>query len=583
MGINSNRIVRISMAFLALLFPILVLFVFFPLELYAKNAKELGYDIWLPTIFIYGGAFILIFVSTLTLFGIRDFVKKAYLLLGAFVLLADVFAPVQLSRLDGASFASPEPISITAVEVAILVALLAVGAVTTLGTLVRVFAILSIALIAGLATVAAGLPVPPAETENSPKSGLSINGRSDLPNIYHFHLDEMQSDFALAAIEEMNDRSIFRGFTFMRRNISNYPYTLSSVASYLTGTIFRSGSFPAWRAAFDQGLLKDLRTDGYTVDVVGLPEILQTNVADVFFTPEQITKYQYSIKHPQIVEFSGLLFAKLFPNFLTNEALGWGHSAGERISAVFERKAESYIPKTVEQGVHPFQAVVGMKYLIANEQRFAARGRYTLFQAILPHGPYVLDANCMVDPERAAVGIQAAYRSQASCAMKLVVEFLQELKRLDRYDDAIIVIQSDHGSGWAGFLNGLVGSEMSPPYHSGITAFGGTTAAFESRSMATLMIKPSQSDSDFAVSDGESQLIDVYPTIMDAIGHQPNRPHDGLSLLPCLTGSCESIRVRPQKFFVYPHDGGISPLLANTVVFTAGHAVFTQTETIPVP
>ncbi|WP_028035876.1 sulfatase-like hydrolase/transferase [Chelativorans sp. J32] len=526
---------------------------------------DLEEDIWLVNLFVLAGLSIgavLLFIALL--FRVPRWVADCAFALGLFLLLADVFSPVQLGRLDGADVTSPEPLTYTFLEGAIGLGIIVLAfALHKRGSNLGMYAFFSGLLAIVCAVLFVLLPRPHAAAVENASS------RSTLPNIYHFHLDELQSDYALEAIRNGGLEEELNGFTFFSRNTSNYPYTRSSVPSYLTSTIYKGDqTFQEWVQSFDQGLLQFLKNSGYRLEIIGLPEHLRTPLADSFRSPQDIFKEETGLKHPQLPDFVSLVSAKALPNILTNEALGWGADLGRRAGAILERpRFEGDVPLTVEEGVHPFQGMVALQYAAKQERYRPSTGNYLLLQAILPHGPYIFDESCSLGQDK--LKLPAAYGRQSKCAVRLVAAFIEQLKDLGRYDKSIIIIQSDHGSGWAGFLGG--GGDKAR-YAEGITAFGGTKRAFEARTMATLIIKPAEERAPFKVSEARSQLIDVYPTAADLIGDRPNGDLAGTSLLNCLQEECSQLDKRELLFFVYPHERDPGPIYQNSVEFVSGRA-----------
>ena len=74
----------------------------------------------------------------------------------------------------------------------------------------------------------------------------------------------------------------------------------------------------------------------------------------------------------------------------------------------------------------------------------------------------------------------------------------------------------DHGSGWAGLIDGHKDGEA--PMNHRYTPW--SKSMLISRSSALLMIKPPRTDADsnLVISKKESQLIDIYPTILSLLG-----------------------------------------------------------------
>jgi arylsulfatase A-like enzyme len=147
------------------------------------------------------------------------------------------------------------------------------------------------------------------------------------------------------------------------------------------------------------------------------------------------------------------------------------------------------------------------------------------------------------------------YYSQVKCAFALVEDFLDELKRLGRYDSSTIVIHSDTGHGHCGFIRRehsyIMGSQpkkrdpalvfIDNPLH-------WTRSQLISRTMALLMIKPAGKSGPMKYSDKLSQLIDLRPTLADMLDLPGGPPvPDGISLV-----DDKPTQTRNGVFFVYP-------------------------------
>ncbi len=80
----------------------------------------------------------------------------------------------------------------------------------------------------------------------------------------------------------------------------------------------------------------------------------------------------------------------------------------------------------------------------------------------------------------------------------------------------------DHGSGWAGAVDG----EEKDPSPLNNEYMPWSKSMVISRSSALLMVKPPKTSNaiDLKISERETQLIDIYPTILSAIGHSEKIP-----------------------------------------------------------
>ena len=70
-------------------------------------------------------------------------------------------------------------------------------------------------------------------------------------------------------------------------------------------------------------------------------------------------------------------------------------------------------------------------------------GQYLGGHFLLPHEPFVLNSNCGFEPDRDTTG--PALVEQNACAVRQMTRFADELRKLNLFDNSMIVIQSDHG------------------------------------------------------------------------------------------------------------------------------------------
>jgi hypothetical protein len=129
----------------------------------------------------------------------------------------------------------------------------------------------------------------------------------------------------------------------------------------------------------------------------------------------------------------------------------------------------------------------------------------------LPHQPFVLERDCRFvgPPSKRAepVGLKRAYLNQATCALGRVVAFLDHLKQLGRYDKATIVVQADTGN-WM---------QLAPVEGKRRTILGRSEAKLLASVQALLMIKPPLEQGPLRLANTPTQLVDVYPTLLDLL------------------------------------------------------------------
>jgi hypothetical protein len=539
-----------------------VVFWLIPLELYLPNAVEWGNDFYLPQFFMLVGT--ALFVITMLLYWgllrrskwLSLFLPKWLFLLGIIILLCDLLSPVQLSLLDGSKPYSDQPLFNTLLELCIFLAIVLCGFLFRGEKSNRIYGELSIIFL----FICVGY-FSYALINNSKDDQLfAVDEVSEvnqqLPNVYHFHLDAMQTDYFLSNLQDSKREEDFKGFTVFKQNIANYPYSAPSIASYLTGTTYKSGDYRKWLSQFDQGLFKDAVASGYQLTIYGKPALLQTRLAKKFISGDSLYKLDLTIRHPLLQEYVRIWFARVMPNRVTNRALDIGEKIGNRLSQSIEKSLGTDKPINIKTGIEPYTGVLMLRDIIGKEKLRTQNGRYLFAQPILPHGPYVINKQCEYD--QAQAGKSDKYMEQVECATSLLIKFLDELKALGRYDDSLIIVHSDHGSGWAGFLDEKEGSYISsldtlkenPPFRAEFHPWGKEN--LEARAMALLMIKPPKSTSAFNVREENTELLDIYPTVSELLGFpESDIKQEGVSLVECLNHDICLEDFQRQLYFYY--------------------------------
>ncbi len=168
--------------------------------------------------------------------------------------------------------------------------------------------------------------------------------------------------------------------------------------------------------------------------------------------------------------------------------------------------------------------------------------QYVYAHALLPHDPFVVDGQCRHAgnwrSRPVKIGSKQAYLQQAECGLRKVVDFLQVLKRLKRYDTATIVLHGDHG-------NTLRFRTSTDKSNAGV--LGRPRAGMLSRVQALLTIKRPHAQHRLEVVERPTQLVDIYPTIIDLLGLEPPAGVHGRSVYAVHRSSPRSaLRPRPQ-------------------------------------
>lgn len=140
-------------------------------------------------------------------------------------------------------------------------------------------------------------------------------------------------------------------------------------------------------------------------------------------------------------------------------------------------------------------------------------------------------------------------------------KIIAELKRLDLYNNTIIVIYSDNG------------------FHLGDFGLWGKTTNYESSLRIPLIITGVGVECNV---DNKSivELIDIYPTLIE-LTHQESKPYlDGVSLLPILKGETTEVKNFALSQIVRPYHDAINSITPDTMGYSLRTEEFRYVEWI---
>ncbi len=521
---------------------ILPIFFIIPYELY-YNARE--YWEWkkqiplqLNVVGILVYVIILICMRTFILFNQRaaKIFAVLFLFTGLFILVSDVFAPLQTNLATGEKLVSTEPVFYSIIEVFFFLALLLFFIRQPIDSSARkgVYALIALVLI----TLAYFFLIifsekPEMTLQKAQKASSTITG-----NVYHILLDEMQTDAAQLYFNENNNSKKYKGFILYPNNLANYLATHASFPSYVTGGFFNQGSFETWyKSAYkDQGLFKALHAKGYQIREYAYSNNWRVPFVEEFQTLNDIYEEETQIQNREYQDFIQIMIARSMPNALANEALLTGKKIGSWVYHILSgTKKTSAVPIAYEDGKEPFSSVLAFKKMIRTEKERPPNGQYVYFHSVLPHPPYVYDENGRFSLEYRDTGTKGYY-GQVKYAFKLVEEFISELKRLGRYNNATIILHADTGHSKEGFYfkeNNVVqgtlekisvgqdlprmGDFFKDPEGIPEEFYNYFKDGLLSRTHALLMIKPALSTDELISSTKETQLVDLYPSLSDLL------------------------------------------------------------------
>jgi hypothetical protein len=528
-----------------------VVFGIVPISIYTGSGEDWGFPFYeMLKIAALGAALCLatwLVIRLLALLGGAPACALACVLfcLGLYALLAHVYAPIQIGPLDGAEIESDEPALYTAIEVGLALLTLVLLALLMRGRGVTIAAAFAALLLVGTGFVATLLwshEAQPRRTLAATADAPGIDG-----NVYHLVLDSMRTDVFLKALDRTGLAPEFAGFELFRNNVSNYVTTIPSSASYFTGTFFRGGKWKKWiEQWYRKGIFATLAKRGYKVWMYAPFPYWDTRHVDRFWYNFDILEQEQGIVAD--VGLHGLIqiwLASLAPNPLTNEALPLAGALRDRVFHLLTGREE---PISVPE-LHPVAGVAMLRRLRREEALRGAHGQYVYAHAALPHTPFVFDPDCrhVGQPKaRPQPPDEDPYLQQAQCTIRLVAAFLDELRARGRYDDATVIVHADTGLGI-----GKVGKRP-PPL--GRSTLGVPNGALLDGIEALLMIKPPHAKEPLRISEAPTQLVDLFPTVLDILDLEADYPVDGRSVYALAAGEPRDVRFGLDPSRKYGHD-----------------------------
>jgi hypothetical protein len=530
-------------------------FLSIPFMLYVFNAAEFDNDLTLLLIPLAVALPVVFFGALINLTAycfIRTFHKANYpfqvllSVVGLIIFINDVFVPTKMPALNGVLKSIPEPITLSLIEFCLALLIYTFCLLMLSNEKLRK-AFKSVAVYAIIFNLSLGVfAIYLGYTAHQPQQKiqtLQTKNKVKSPNVYMIWLDGMQTDFFMKIVAENSYEGDFSGFTLFENNISNYLYSLQSYQSFMSGTYFKGGDYKAWGK--DDRLRKMLKNKDYRFTTYSMPEFISEFDSKSLKTQDVVNE-RLQLKHPYISDFLSMSLVRMSPNFMANEALYLGKEISEQL-------IKFYVPdnvlevNTVEKGMYPYSGPLTYEHMIEDEQSRQGTNEFILSQIIMPHGPYVLDKSCQYNrPKRAKSKVETylKYEGQAHCAIKLVMSFFEELKKMKRYENSFIVVFGDHGTGWT-WLSPKFNTDKLTVVNSRYSSWN--QAQLLKRTSALLMIKPPKTEvlEPLKYSNKETQLVDILPTLLKSLNIKSQNSFDGRNVF----STDEKTRLFPMFYF----------------------------------
>ena len=501
---GSQRWIRqlLSIACISLL-PVLTFFLVGPFFLYAGNYSEFesGFSDLFP-ILLTPAAISWLILSTAGLI-LRGMLRERYLslmlVLGVVLWIQGNFLAGHYGVLDGRgiewqAFEWPAWADIFLWLAAIVVALALYRKLSTLAVPVSL-ALIAVQLAAVTQVITSTeddlWQVERLSTDQPPEG---IYHYSTNHNIVHLVLDNFQTDIFEELVTELGLGKTFDGFTLFRETAAVAPYTSLAIPSIFQGRVYDGSLTPDafFRAGMEDGFHSRLHDKGYRVNM----SVLQ---------PADGSRYDTHYLIPSFHAASAEAIARQETWLLLDVTL-FRHAPHLARDWIYNGNNWRIQQWAGDAGVLPVS--FAHKYFLRDySQRIDPRLEQPAYHFIHlwpPHPPYVTTSTGQY-AGKALPNMRENYKHEAHDVLRYTVDFFEALKSKGLYDDALILVHSDHG--------GAFEPEFTP-----------------TRMLSLMAIKPRHARGALNVSNAPASLADVAATILDLEGIEldwPGRPiHD---------------------------------------------------------
>jgi hypothetical protein len=291
----------------------------------------------------------------------------------------------------------------------------------------------------GVTIAAAQAPTPPPPSASALGSAGFFEF-SEQRNVLLIVLDSFQGDIFEEILQENADyKTSLDGFTFYRNAVGAFASTRPVLALLLTGEYFQNQQ-PLDHFLRDayvrRSLGRRLKDKGFQVGIARSERGILLMHCDRQMADTCVRPQELAATDPRPVqEAIGLYDLTLF-GIVPHAAKPWVYDDGKwRLSPALSKM---YVP-----GIHG-EDIRFVEIFANRAQRTAAgAGTFKFLHLFTPHPPFVMDAALRPAASKYS---RLACKQQCMGAMRLVDLILSTLRRIDAYDNTMIVIVGDHGA-----------------------------------------------------------------------------------------------------------------------------------------
>ena len=376
-------------------------------------------------------------ISSAVLFGFainkaHPAIRYGFITLGCYVLLRDIVTPFPSISIDNetrkVAYGGAKLISELLLDLeAFLVALVLAWALARIIAF-RKFVAIFFAVFIAVDVANNVIKLASAEDPN----GISQRARQNIetPNVYHLVFDGFSGSFFEEAAKQLDVLDEFNGFTLFDKAKANHYPTYVSMASMMLSEYFSDAdvNFSDWISMWKRpdakvGLLKVMSDHGYALhQYTDIPANASSILSQTRLTGDVTSRVNLIL---------AIYAARLSP-------VAFRQAAMDAVSGYLSWIRYGY-PATNFLDYRAWDSPRVFSTLVADEKDRPNSGQYVYYHGFNPHGPFNVQLDCR--PARTESTFDAL-----GCSINSMLELIRALKASGKYDDALIVIQSDHGN-----------------------------------------------------------------------------------------------------------------------------------------
>ena len=252
-------------------------------------------------------------------------------------------------------------------------------------------------------------------------------------NVLVFVLDCYEGDWFEEILEEDEDFTApLADFTYYRNGTAKFFHTAQAIPYMLTGVEWDEAHKDDYYnyAYGTSDLLKTIYEQGFDLGIYTALRYIPDSVYPMLPNYNDNMEYEYNVTKV----FKMMVNASLYKMSPFCMKIMHSYYSGDIVNYIVGKDAWNIENDSL---FHNYLASEGISVQEGLDKAFRFYHMFGL------HAPFCLTDDLRYD----ATGRESSMHSQGRGSMKIVYEYLEQLKQLGKYDDATIIITADHGQG----------------------------------------------------------------------------------------------------------------------------------------